>query len=150
MADFTFYYPTSTATNSSQILRFNPANVEMTQPSIAPIQFVDLAADGTEYISQISVNREETWRITFYFLPEADTTLSTYTRAGKNSLFTWLENQVNYRFNTCQITDPDGTSLTGRFMGGWEGFQEGGRAQGQGKQQIWFGELSFRKTLAST
>lgn len=142
MGDILFSYPTAAAPTTE--LTFNPALVSVTRTRPMPIQVMEVAVSGVEYVQQLSSNIEEIWEVDFDELHQA--TSGSY--AGFDALKSFIQTTVGYMLNTFEVTDADGDSIICRYMRGLADMIEGGgRSRPQSRASQYSGPVLVRKTL---
>ena len=144
MAALQFDLPTAGAPTAS--LQFRESLVSITRKRPTPIQQIEVAVSGKEFVRTLSANIEEIWEIDFSLLHEADDGTANGFTALKGFI-TSTSTGASHSENTFEVTDADGDTLVGRYIRGIENFEEGGIRQ-RGKATRFNGSIVFRKTIS--
>ena len=142
MADVRFDFPTAALPTASVV--FRPSLVSITRKRAFPVQQMEIAVSGKEWIRELNTNVEEIWEIDFLHLHETDSGIYN----GFTALDAFIRTTINFSQFTFEITDADFDTLIVRYMRGLETFEEGGgRGRPDARTKQYFGTLVCRKTL---
>lgn len=128
---------------------FHNALCYMTQPQYAPGQHVNIAANFSVSVFQVTTSEQLVMPIHFQDLPWADTPSDPREQTdGYGSLLSFIRYTLNYYASTFQVTTPDGQiEPLCRYMGGIDSFIEAeGRSQ---RAQRWTGNLTIWRVIPS-
>ena len=121
-----FSYPS--AASPTTLLMLHPALVTVQEEHLEPVQRVLEAADGTQWVFQLSGNRLQTYEVLVADLQEAD--LDGF--AGYGSLVAFVDTIANWSMTTWDFTHSDGGTVRVRLvpgvvrcLGGAKGFFSG-------------------------
>ena len=134
-----FQWPSAAAATVS--LTFQGALVQMTHPQTRPLQFQLVAESGKLFVVQRASIAETYLEIRFLDLHEGDMG----SLAGFSSLQSFLSTTTSWAMSAFTVTDVDLSSYFGRYVGGFDTFQEAvGRSQ---RATRWTGTITFRKEI---
>ena len=128
-----------TAGGPTTTVTLNPAACTIARKSRMPIQQIEIAVSGREWVRELSTNIEEIWELDIIQLAEADDV--TYVGDdGWTTLRSFIETTLDYHANTFDLTDDDGVTLSCRYLRGLQQITEVRKGR-------YAGTLVFRKTL---